>query len=72
KHAIKPVLSPSLGFYSNLFVIPKKDRGARLVFNLKGLNQFLDASKFKMKTLCKVVKMMYSDDFLTLIDLSNI
>ncbi|OAD65346.1 hypothetical protein PHYBLDRAFT_71053 [Phycomyces blakesleeanus NRRL 1555(-)] len=55
KHAIKPVLSPSLGFYSNLFVIPKKDRGARLVFNLKGLNQFLDASKFKMKTLCKVL-----------------
>ncbi|KAL0088736.1 hypothetical protein J3Q64DRAFT_1881838 [Phycomyces blakesleeanus] len=55
KQAIEPVTSPSPGFYSNLFVIPKKDGGARPVFNLKGLNQFLDASKFKMETLYEVL-----------------
>ncbi|OAD74389.1 hypothetical protein PHYBLDRAFT_144841 [Phycomyces blakesleeanus NRRL 1555(-)] len=59
KQAIEPVTSPSPGFYSNLFVIPKKDGGARPVFNLKGLNQFLDASKFKMETLYEVLGRPY-------------
>ncbi|KAI8639171.1 hypothetical protein BD408DRAFT_435383 [Parasitella parasitica] len=39
------------GYYSSIFVIPKKDGGIRPVFNLKKLNQYLEAPHFKMETV---------------------
>lgn len=43
---------PSLpvgGFYSTLFLVPKKDGGQRPVINLKCLNAFIEAPHFKME-----------------------
>ncbi|KAG0821219.1 hypothetical protein G6F19_012039 [Rhizopus arrhizus] len=42
---------PSPGFYSSMFVIPKRNGGHRPVFNLKNLNQYLTAPHFKMETI---------------------
>lgn len=59
------------GFYSSMFVIPKKNGGIRPVFNLKNLNQYLDAPHFKMETIREVSNMINRNDYLTSIDLSD-
>ncbi|KAG2212560.1 hypothetical protein INT45_005347, partial [Circinella minor] len=50
KRALEPVYDPSPGFYSQMFIIPKKNGGHRPICNLKPLNQFLTAPAFKMET----------------------
>ena len=40
---------PEEGFYSTLFLVPKKDGGQRPVVNLKELNKFVATSHFKME-----------------------
>ena len=37
------------GFYSNLFLVPKKDGGQHPVINLKALNNFVNKEHFKME-----------------------
>ena len=37
------------GFYSNIFLVPKKDGGMRPVINLKRLNEFITPHHFKME-----------------------
>ncbi|CEP18222.1 hypothetical protein [Parasitella parasitica] len=59
------------GFYSSMFVIPKKNGGVRPVFNLKRLNQYLEAPHFKMETLREVSLMIKPNDYLVSIDLSD-
>ncbi|KAG1107399.1 hypothetical protein G6F61_011802 [Rhizopus arrhizus] len=59
------------GFYSSIFVIPKKNGGIRPVFNLKKLNLYLDAPHFKMETIREVSRMIKPNDYLTSIDLSD-
>ncbi|KAK4514797.1 uncharacterized protein ATC70_002402 [Mucor velutinosus] len=59
------------GFYSSMFVIPKKSGGVRPVFNLKNLNQYLDAPHFKMETIREVSLMIKRNDYLVSIDLSD-
>ena len=44
---IVPVKQP--GFYSNLFLVLKKDGGQRPVINLKALNNFVNKEHFKME-----------------------
>ena len=52
KGAIEEVnpLSLTPGFYSRIFLVPKKDGGFRPVFDLKALNAFVVKEKFKMTT----------------------
>jgi hypothetical protein len=72
KGAIELVPQPlTPGFYSNMFVIPKKNGGSRPVFNLKTLNQYIQAPHFKMETLQEVTKLIKKNNFLTSIDLSD-
>ena len=59
------------GFYSRLFTIPKKTGDLRPVLNLRPLNQFLTAPKFKMETLTNVCRMLRPGDWMTSIDLSD-
>ena len=58
KKAIEPVNDSSPGFYSPMFVISKRQGGYRPVFNLKRLNQFLTAPRFKMETLQEITRMI--------------
>ena len=46
KGAITEVHNPQGGFYSNLFLVPKKDGGQRPVINLKALNSFVHTEHF--------------------------
>jgi hypothetical protein len=71
KRAIEPVKDGSPGFHSSMFVIPKRNGGHRPVFNLKRLNQHLDAPHFKMETLRQVAPLIQQHDYLTSIDLSD-
>ena len=41
------------GFYSSLFLVPKKDRGTRPVINLKRLNEFIPPQHFKTERPAK-------------------
>lgn len=60
------------GFYSSMFVIPKKNDGVRPVFNLKRrINQFVEAPHFKMETIREVSLMIKPNDYLVSIDLSD-
>lgn len=59
------------GYYSSMFVIPKKNGGVRPVFNLKRLNQYLEAPHFKMETIKEVSLMIKPKDYLVSIDLSD-
>ncbi|KAG2212976.1 hypothetical protein INT45_013285 [Circinella minor] len=71
KRALEPVYDPSPGFYSQMFVIPKKNGGHRPICNLKPLNQFLTAPAFKMETIQEVLRMIRPSDYMTSIDLTD-
>lgn len=51
KGAIIPITQPPAeqGFISTVFLVPKKDGGARPVINLRALNHFISSQHFKME-----------------------
>ena len=51
KGAIEVVRDSHKGFYSNLFLVTKKDGGFRPVINLSGLNHYIKKKTFRMATL---------------------
>ncbi|CEP15533.1 hypothetical protein [Parasitella parasitica] len=71
KQAIQLEVQQTPGFYSSMFVIPKKDGGIHPIFNLKRLNQYPHAPQFKMDTLREVSLMIHRNDYLISIDLSD-
>ncbi len=71
KGAISEVYNPQDGYFSNLFLVPKKDRGQRPVINLKGLNQFVQYEHFKMEGIQTVKDLLQPGDWLTKIDLKD-
>ena len=66
---IVPVKQP--GFYSNLFLVPKKDRGQRPVINLKALNNFVNKQHFKMEGIHTLKDLLRKGDWLAKIDLKD-
>jgi hypothetical protein len=54
-----------------MFVIPKKNKGFRPVFNLKALNEFVITPHFKMETITEVSKLITPNSFLVSIDLQD-
>ena len=59
------------GFYSTLFVVPKKTGDLRPVINLKPLNMYLRKQHFKMDTLAKVLNLVQPGDWAFTLDLSD-
>jgi len=49
KHAISEIGSTHEGFFSQMFLVPKKDGRQRPVINLKRLNQSVKTEHFKME-----------------------
>ena len=72
KSAIRPVKgNPHEGFYSRIFLAPKKGGKWRPVINLKPLNQFIKKQKFKMATLQSTIQNVNAGDWLVSIDLKD-
>ena len=71
KGAIEPVYDDSPGFYSRLFVVPKKEGTYRPVIDLKVLNQHLKVPHFKMHTVQTVLKTISPRDYAFTIDLTD-
>ena len=72
KGAIEKVDNPgSEGFYSRVFLVPKKSGGWRPVIDLSVLNQFLEVPKFKMETPESIRVSLQQGEWLTSIDLSD-
>ena len=56
---------------SNIFLVPKKQGGFRMILNLKPLNKFIKYRKFKMDGIEKVVQMLRPHDKILSLDLTN-
>ena len=59
------------GFYSNMFLVPKKDGKMRPVINLKRLNTFVETHHFKMEGLQTARELIRPNNWLTKIDLKD-
>ena len=58
-------------FYSNIFLVPKKDGGQRPVINLKALNSFVHAEHFKMEGIHTLKDLLGQGDWLIKVDLKD-
>ena len=65
------VRNPRGGFYSNVFLVPKKDGGQRPVINLKALNQFVATRHFKMEGIHTLKDLIKPGDWMAKIDLKD-
>ncbi|CAJ0931053.1 unnamed protein product [Ranitomeya imitator] len=59
------------GFYSNLFVVPKKDGKVRPILDLKLLNKCVRVRHFRMESLRSVISSMERGEFLASIDIKD-
>ena len=71
KEAILEVHNPRGGFYSNLFLVPKKDGGQRPVINLKALNSYVQTQHFKMEGIHTLKDLVNPKDWLAKVDLKD-
>jgi hypothetical protein len=73
KEVVEPVPSSEegKGFYSILFVVPKKPEGWRPVLNLKPLNKFVNREGFKLDSIKSVKMAIRPGDFGTSLDLKD-
>ncbi len=58
-------------FYSQYFIVPKKEGGLRPIYDLHRLNRSVMRLKFKMLTLRQVVSQIRSEDWFVTIDLKD-
>ena len=61
----------SPGFYSSLFLVPKKDSGMRPVVNLKRLNEYIVPHHFKMEGIHTLRDLLRLNDWMTKVDLKD-
>ena len=71
KGAVKKVTSCVDQFLSQIFLVPKKDSSARLVINLRPLNQFIHQLHFKMENLAMTRDLLREGDWMASIDLKD-
>ena len=70
KGAIEPCCRAP-GFYSKVFLVPKKGGKLRPVTNLEPLNSFITAPHFQMTTLKDVFQLLQKDDWAVYLDLKD-
>ena len=71
KGAVMEVDNSDKGFYSTMFLVPKKDGQQRPVINLKSLNRFVNAPHFKMEGTHVVRDLIQQGDWLTRLNLKD-
>ena len=71
KGAISPAPPTGRGFVSNVFLVPKKDRGQRPVINLKRLNKYVHTEHFKMEGIHVLKDLLQAGDFMVKVDLKD-
>ena len=72
KRAIVPVYrNISGGFFSNIFLTPKKDGGFRMILNLKRFNNYVKYSKFKMDHLFHILSHVQQGFYMATFDLTD-
>jgi hypothetical protein len=64
-----PPLGP--GFYSSVFVVPKKDGGWRPIINLKNLNNHIHSPHFKMENISNLKDIILPGDWMCKLDLKD-
>ena len=68
---MQEVPASTKGFYSNMFMVPKKDGGQRPVINLKHLNRFVKSEHLKMEGLHTVKALIQKNNSLAKVDLKD-
>ena len=72
KQAIEPVNHTGTGgFYSHLFLVPKKDGRWRPIIDLSKLNTFIRCPTFRMETMASVTQALQEGEWTTSIDLKD-
>ena len=72
KHAIEVVENTSSpGFYSRIFLVPKRGGGIRPVIDLSVLNGYLIRETFKMETPATISASLRRGEYTTSIDLKD-
>ena len=71
KQAVEPVSLSTPGFYSRLFLAPKKGGEWRPVIDLSALNKFMDAPHFKMETAASIIRATVPGMWATSLDLKD-
>ena len=71
KQAISEIGSTHEGFFSQMFLVPKKDGRQRPVINLKRLNQSVKTEHFKMEGIHMLKDLLKAGDWMAKIDLKD-
>ena len=72
KRAVERVQNPETpGFYSRIFLVPKKNGKFRLILDLSLLNCYIEKQAFKMETVKSVRQAMRLNDWAVSIDLTD-
>ena len=71
KQCVRVMTETETGFFSRVFLVPKRSGGWRLVIDLSVLNEFLVQRTFEMDTLVKVKRALRPGMWVTSLDLSD-
>ena len=71
KQAVQEVPVTTKEYYSNIFMVPKKDEDQRPVINLKSLNKYVKSEYFKMEGLHTVKGLLQKSDWMAKVDLKD-
>ena len=71
KGVIEEITDSSLGFFSRLFLVPKKENKWRPIIDLSTLNLHLRKKIFKMETISTVLSSLVKGEWMTSIDLTD-
>ena len=71
KGAVEEIIPECPGYYSRIFLVPKKNGKLRLIIDLSALNHFVHTQIFKMETQRKVKDAVQLNDWAFSLDLTD-